>query len=234
MIGQQRSSPGGGRGLSTGVPCQYREPDIYSWKTQTCERCCPPVDRDLEDTETVRRVRLDSCLSRYTSVFPCVCLTTAVQDVLSRMKSSGPIDRRTLVCLSWVRTTQQDGFPWRPEERQTGAEREKWVNGEGETNKLRERKANREADRCRQWDRESNQVINRCYLGLQVICGASGRQCWWLRWSERSRLLWQHLFHTESETLWPPTPESGPLPVRDKRLVTRLTSSIVLVSSLVN
>lgn len=28
------------------------------------------------------------------------CLTTAVQDVLSTMYSSGPLDRRTLVCLS--------------------------------------------------------------------------------------------------------------------------------------
>lgn len=63
------------------------------------------VDSDMEDQEDRQTVN---------------CLTTAVQDVLSRMYSSDPVDRRTLVCLSWLRTTQQEGFPCRPTDRPAG------------------------------------------------------------------------------------------------------------------
>lgn len=77
------------------------------------------------------------------------------------MYSSGPLDRRTLVCLSRVRTAQQDGFPCSPEDRQTDRQRDGQALEAGGTDGSNTDGANSEL-----------------YLEPRVTCAASSHQCW--------------------------------------------------------
>lgn len=74
------SPPGDRKRLWTGVQCQWKELNIYSWRTQTCGWCCQPGNWAMEDAEDRHVVRQTASSSRYnnlqpTNVYQCISVS---------------------------------------------------------------------------------------------------------------------------------------------------------------